>query len=209
MITLANPVETRTRPSNLAIASLLIHLCALAVLIHGHASWVAPMRLPGTEHGTRISIEYLPGQASIQTAMQPAKAQPRKTTAAAALPQPSPLPATPAPVLSAKSLASDHSEPAAGNDALGSGNVKIALLNFFPTPKPDLSALPHGTRGDVILDIVIDPTGNISNIKMTSGLGHGIDEAVIATVQTWTFHPATKNGQPVASEQELHFHYEA
>jgi protein TonB len=43
---------------------------------------------------------------------------------------------------------------------------------------------------------------------MTSGLGPAIDENVIATVQQWTFHPATKDGQPVASEQELHFHYE-
>jgi protein TonB len=58
------------------------------------------------------------------------------------------------------------------------------------------------------LDIVIDTAGKISDIKMTSGLGHGIDDNVIATVQQWTFHPATKDGQPVASEQELHFHYE-
>jgi protein TonB len=103
---------------------------------------------------------------------------------------------------------SDHPDSATGADALGSGNIDIALVSFFPTPKPDLSTLPHGTKGDVILDVVIDATGKISDLKMTSGLGHGIDETVIATVQQWTFRPATRNGQPVASEQELHFHYE-
>jgi periplasmic protein TonB len=106
------------------------------------------------------------------------------------------------------SPASAQPDSAAGADSLGSGNINIALVSYFPTPKPDLSTLPRGTKGDVILDIVIDTTGKIADIKMTSGLGHGIDENVIATVQQWTFRPATKDGQPVASEQELHFHYE-
>jgi len=107
-----------------------------------------------------------------------------------------------------QSPASAQPDSAAGADALGSGNINIALGSYFPAPKPDLSTLPRGTKGDVILDIVIDSNGKIADIKMTSGLGHGIDENVIATVQQWTFHPATKDGQPVASEQELHFHYE-
>jgi len=92
---------------------------------------------------------------------------------------------------------------------MGSGNINIALHSFFPTPKPNLSVLPRGTKGDVILDVVIDDTGKIVGITMTTGLGYGVDETVIGTVQRWTFHPATKDGRPVASEQELHFHYEA
>ncbi len=43
---------------------------------------------------------------------------------------------------------------------------------------------------------------------MVSGLGYGVDETVIATVEQWVFHPALASGRPVASEQELHFHYE-
>jgi protein TonB len=35
-----------------------------------------------------------------------------------------------------------------------------------------------------------------------------VEQQVIATVQTWTFTPATRNGTPIASEQELLFHYE-
>jgi periplasmic protein TonB len=106
------------------------------------------------------------------------------------------------------SPASTQPDSTAGADALGSGDINIALASYFPTPQPDLSALPRGTKGDVILDIVIDSTGKIADVKMASGLGYGIDETIIATVHQWTFHPATKDGQPVASEQELHFHYE-
>jgi protein TonB len=28
------------------------------------------------------------------------------------------------------------------------------------------------------------------------------------TIETWTFQPAMKDGKPVASEQQLLFHYE-
>jgi len=70
-----------------------------------------------------------------------------------------------------------------------------------------LSQLPKGTSGDVIVDVVIDKTGRIAKFTMTKGLGHGVDDTVLATIQQWTFQPATRNGQPVASEQELLFHY--
>ena len=45
---------------------------------------------------------------------------------------------------------------------LGEGDIRIALLQHFPYPHPDLSALAHGTRGDVILDAVIDEHGKVT-----------------------------------------------
>jgi len=92
-------------------------------------------------------------------------------------------------------------------DALGDGDTTVALLVAHPSPKPDLSQLPAGTSGDVIVDVVIDKDGRIAKYTMMRGLGHGIDQTVLATIQQWTFQPATRNGQPVASEQELLFHY--
>ena len=43
---------------------------------------------------------------------------------------------------------------------------------------------------------------------MLQGLDPAIDDAVIETVNQWVYVPAMKNGVPVASVQELHFHYE-
>ena len=80
-------------------------------------------------------------------------------------------------------------------------------MRNHPSPAPDLSVLPHGAAGDVMLDILIDAQGNITGIKLDHGLNPDIDKTVIATVQQWSFAPATRNGQPVASEQELLFHY--
>ncbi len=154
-------------------------------------------------------LSYLPGRAPAQSPTPNVHPAPKPTSTKS--PLPTPTPATTKQTATSPNTqypAFDHPDSNSGADARGSGNINIALATYFPAPKPNLSTLPSGTRGDVILDIVIDTTGKVSDIKMTNGLGHGIDETVIATVQQWTFHPATRDGQPVASEQELHFHYE-
>ena len=189
--------------------SAVLHLILLAALIHQRAAWIAPIRLPGSEHGTNLMVTYLPGRAPVQASTPNTKTELKEAAANTPIPKPpnpklKPDPASP----NTNSPATPNPDSATGADSLGSGNINIARVSYFPTPKPDLSVLPRGTKGDVILDVVIDITGKISDIKMASGLGHGIDETVIATVQQWTFHPATRDGQPVASEQELHFHYE-
>jgi len=186
-----------------------VHLLLLGVLVHQRASWIAPIRLPGNEHGTNLMVSYLPGRAPIQASTADPKTPPQLAATS------TPLPTPPTPKLKTNTASPNTNSPVSPNpdstegaDSLGSGNINIALASHFPTPKPDLSVLPRGTKGDVVLDIVIDTTGKVADIKMTSGLGHGIDETVIATVQQWVFHPATRDGQPVASEQELRFHYE-
>jgi protein TonB len=209
METIDKPVATVRNNSTYIIGSALLHLLLIVVLVHQRASWIAPIRLPGSEHGSNLLLTYSLGRAPVQATAPNPRTQPKQATATTPLPTtptPTPKPSTSSP--NSQSPASAQPDSAAGADSLGSGNINIALASYFPAPKPDLSTLPKGTKGDVILDIVIDSAGKIADIKMTSGLGHGIDENIIATVQQWTFHPATKDGQPVASEQELHFHYE-
>jgi protein TonB len=209
MDTIGKPVSAPRRNPAYAIGSALLHGLLLLVLIHQRAAWVAPLRLPGSEHGRYLLLTYSPGRAPIQATTPNPRTAPQQAKSTTPLPTlPTPKPTASAASPNAQSPAAAQPDSAAGADALGSGNINIALASHFPAPKPDLSTLPRGTKGDVILDIVIDTTGKIADIKMTSGLGHGIDEAVIATVQQWTFQPATKDGHPVASEQELHFHYE-
>lgn len=208
MDTIGKPVAAPHRTAKHIIGSVTVHLLVLTALIHHSKPWIAPIRLPGTEHGSNLILAYLPGRAPASSPTATPKAAPQLAESKSPLPIPPKAKTNPTASPNANSPVSAQPDSATGADALGSGNIDIALASFFPTPKPDLSTLPHGTKGDVILDIVIDATGKISDLKITSGLGHGIDEAVIATVQQWTFHPATRNGEPVASEQELHFHYE-
>jgi protein TonB len=68
------------------------------------------------------------------------------------------------------------------------------------TRPPSLNSLPF--------DIVIDENGKVVDAQVDQGLGHGVDEAVLAVIETWTFYPATRADKPVASKQQLLFHFE-
>jgi protein TonB len=126
-------------------------------------------------------------------------------TAAVQPPKPKIVPPKDEPKLAVKQ---PEPPPPSGGDPSGEADVSVAMADFYPQPKPDLSVLPHGTRGDVVIDVVIDEDGKVVETHLDQGLGHGLDEAVMAVVQTWTFTPATKAGKPVASEQQLLFHFE-
>jgi protein TonB len=143
-----------------------------------------------TSHRTaRVLTPYAPGRTAVVHPPKP-KIVPPKDPPKLAMKQPEPPP------------------PSSGGDPSGEADVTLAMASFYPDPKPDLSALPHGTRGDVVIDIVIDEDGKVVDTKVDQGLGHGVDEAVMAVLQTWTFWPATKAGKPVASAQQLLFHFE-
>jgi protein TonB len=181
-----------------------VHGAAMAVLlgIGLHAPMLAPKHMPGTAQGTMLMFNY-----------QQLGAPPGSMTAKAR--EQDKGPATPRPAKSdvdkAKQLARAATNEAPGNAADGSegdGNISIALVQFHPRPQPDLSTLSPGSAGDVVLDALIDAEGKVAKLSVAKSLGPNVDQQVIATVQTWTFTPATRNGVPIASEQELLFHYE-
>jgi protein TonB len=186
----------------LMIASAVLHIAVLAALLYVRSPRVEPARYPGTKLGGHISLTYSPGRARTQTSLAAVKPAPAKLTS----PVKSVIPAPTAAGM--VSPASAKPNAAQGGDALGEGDVTVALATFFPAPKPDLAQLPRGTRGDVIVDVVIDEQGRIVQTQVTQSMGDSIDGSVLATIQTWTFKPATRNGVAVSSEQELLFHYE-
>ena len=187
------------------LLSILAHVTLLvffATAVH-HAPRVAPFRIPGTRAGLTILTWYSPGsQRSTTSDIQTPKVEKvPKPTAAQPKPAANEIQKAPAP-LSQQGIGTS---PQSG---LGDGDITIALETYFPYPKPDLSSMPHGTEGDVILDAVVDEQGKISQLTLLKGLGPAIDQAVIATVQQWSYTPAKRNGIPVPSEREIHFHYQ-
>lgn len=186
------------------LASLFLHVCVLGALLFVRSPKLSPIERPGDATGHLLSLTYAPGMSAPAAKLQSPKAPPRPPTPLSNAPTPTPAP----PVVSASTTAATSSPDAAsGVDALGDGNTTVALVVVHPSPKPDLSQLPSGTSGDVIVDVVIDKDGKIAKYTMMRGLGHGVDQTVLATIQQWTFQPATRDGHPVASEQELLFHY--
>jgi protein TonB len=185
-------------------ASVAVHLCVLGVLLYVRSPQLAPVERPGDATGHLLSLTYAPGMSAPAAKLQSEKAPPRKPVPSPSVP--SPTPAQPE-VAAAATAATSSPNASSGVDALGDGDTTVALVVAHPSPKPDLSQLPSGTSGDVIVDVVIDKDGRIAKYTMMRGLGHGVDQTVLATIQQWTFQPATRNGIPVASEQELLFHY--
>lgn len=87
--------------------------------------------------------------------------------------------------------------------------VMPALPQVFPDPAVSRADLPAGLEGDVIVEVTIDAQGNVTDLKLTHGIGHGVDEKVLAVLRQWRFRPATRNGVNIASQHLVHFHYPA
>lgn len=185
--------------------SAAAHAAVLIVLLHAGRDIRVRVFLPGTAQGSHIDLTYLPGGSPPEAPPSVRKQAPAAVKESKlALPS-KPMPAQAAPAATAATSPAPIS--AASNDALGSEDIQIAFTTYSPSPKPDLSRLPHGAQGEVVLDVTIDPTGQVAGLQVMGTLGYGIDDAVSQTVRTWRFTPATRDGVPIASVQELHFHY--
>ena len=198
-------IRSRSSQHRGQLLSILAHLSLLVFLATAvqHAPKIAPFRIPGTRAGVTILTWYSPGsqQSTTSDIKTPKVEKVPKQSAPHTKPTASEIQKSPAP----QSQQGVGTSPQSG---LGDGDITIALETYFPYPKPDLSSLPHGTEGDVILDAVVDEKGKISQLTLLKGLGPAIDQFVIATVQQWSYTPAKRNGIPVSSEREIHFHYQ-
>ncbi len=85
--------------------------------------------------------------------------------------------------------------------------VKPALPLYGPQPQIASYEIPSGLEGDIVVEITIDAYGNVTETSLLRGLGHGLDEKVMAVLPTWHFHPATRDGVPIPSRQDVYFHF--
>ncbi|MBV9088244.1 MAG: energy transducer TonB [Acidobacteriaceae bacterium] len=95
-------------------------------------------------------------------------------------------------------------------EAMAAGReVRPALPTIFPDPPIARSELAPEIQGDVIVEVTIDAFGEVIETKLLNGIGHGIDEQVVSTLKGWRFKPATIDGVPIPSKQDVHFHFPA
>ncbi len=85
-------------------------------------------------------------------------------------------------------------------------DIKVALPQVTPQPDIRLADIPNGYEGDVVVEITIDKEGKVVRAKVEQTFG-GLDKKVVAALLNWRFKPASYDGVPVASLQEIHFHY--
>jgi len=63
--------------------------------------------------------------------------------------------------------------------------------------------------GNEIIEITIDERGEIIKKTVLQSLGSDIDTKCLAALENWRFHPATRNGSPIASKQDAIFPFRA
>jgi len=63
--------------------------------------------------------------------------------------------------------------------------------------------------GNEVIEITIDERGEIVNKTVLQSLGPDIDTKCLAALENWHFHPATRNGSPIASKQDAIFPFRA
>jgi iron complex outermembrane recepter protein len=69
------------------------------------------------------------------------------------------------------------------------------------------SALADRRHADVVLNVTVDVEGHVTKADVIESGGAEMDDAARAAVMQWTFHPALRAGQPVASRIRVPFHF--
>jgi len=77
------------------------------------------------------------------------------------------------------------------------GTVVAPVPIFGPQPKYPESLLRHQVRGHVVVQVIIDKEGCVTNIKTLDSPLIELEMAAVRALKTWTFRPATLNGRGV------------
>lgn len=86
---------------------------------------------------------------------------------------------------------------AAPLESLPPGGMPPVLVTRVEPRYPEF-ARRAGIFGDVVLRIVVDASGAVSNVQVVAGARGGLSEAAVDAVRRWTYRPAHVDGRPVA-----------
>ncbi len=210
------PTSTlRLRNYRAIAASVAFHLALLAAVIFHRPNVIglAPAWLAYGDGSHSYRISYYPPGAKEQSA-DAKLVLPQRTSVA----KPQPRSSVRKPVAHEEQVplsaeASDRNARAGSplgtmiDGPISGHEVHVAYPIVFPDPPVARSQLPPDLKGDVIIEVTIDPAGNVVETKIVQAIGHGIDEKIAATLRQWHYQPATLDGVPVASKHDVHFHF--
>jgi protein TonB len=98
-------------------------------------------------------------------------------------------------------------EPVPGN-GVDEQSADPAFPVFSPRPPVTDRALLPALSQQVIVDVKVSAAGEVLEATLVRGIGNALDQIVLTTVKTWRFQPATVNGSPVPTEDELIFPFD-
>ncbi len=210
MFTQLHPAAPKRRTASLSI-SLAVHFAFLGWLLHSPAPiFVAPSSVVRGQSGSMLTRIYFGADSGVQQEQPKPRLtwhRPAKNANAHQLELP------PAKFEAGNETASIRpGGPATGSlyGSLSYGTstgpeVRPALPIVSPDPVfgSDFAAI----QGDVIVEITIDDQGTIVQKVVLQSLGPAIDQRVLAALEKWHFSPASKNGSPIPSKQDVYYHF--
>jgi protein TonB len=73
-----------------------------------------------------------------------------------------------------------------------------------PAPRYPVEALRNGESGTVLLHVEVGADGVPTDVQVSqSSHSRSLDRAASEAVRHWRFHPAQRNGQPVAGSVQV------
>ena len=203
MFTPLDPAIPKRRVASLSV-SLALHFVFLGWLLHSPAAiFVAPSSVVKGQSGGSLTRIYFGGDSGVSQE-QP---KPRLTW------QRPPRDAKAHRLEPGNEMASIRpGGPAAGSlyGSLSYGTLtgpEIRPALPIVSPDPVFGSDAAGTQGDVIVEVTIDEQGTIVQKVVLHSLGPAIDDRVLAALDKWQFTPASKNGAPIPSKQDVYYHF--
>lgn len=87
----------------------------------------------------------------------------------------------------------------AGVDTVQVGPSDFPKLARRVQPEYTQQALAAGVQGIVLIEVLIDAEGKVTNPLVLNSLGFGLDEAAGEAVRRWEYKPVVKDGKPVCA----------
>jgi TonB family protein len=213
MFTQLNPTVTKKRSTILG-SSVAAHLLLLAWVLHSPAPiFVSPSSVMQGDYGAGLQYLYFPGkpevseqppqQAHLTWNHSPKNAKkPRKQPPVSHVESETEITAALAP--NERPAGSPYGSLYYGKAAGPEVRPALPIVARDPAIGSDLS---NGIMGDVVVEVTIDEQGKIIELKLVQSLSQAVDQLVLAAVSKWQFLPATRNGTPIPSKQDIYYHF--
>ena len=85
-------------------------------------------------------------------------------------------------------------------------NLTVRILEK-PEPVYTAAARNNQVTGTVVLSVVLTASGQVTDIKVVTGLPDGLSEAAIAAARRLKFTPALLDGRPVSMYMQLQYNF--
>jgi TonB family protein len=191
--------------------SIAVHLVLFIVVLRGRTPiFVAPTSVLGGVHGSNVThLYWASGTSALNANAKDAVAKKRLVWQK---PQRSREDSKSEDVGSTETAAAPS--PTAGSPygslsdgASGGEEIRPALPAVTSEPRVNAADLLGIAEGNVVIEITIDESGAIVSKAVVHSMGPAIDAKVLAALESWRFHPATRDGVPIPSKQDVVYHF--